>query len=190
MGFCLAELAIGFVIPSNDAGLAAMWPSLNAFALTFVIIATLWWQHHKLFASYVVLTDATIVMNFVLLAALALGVYFAQVTVHYIAVNSNILTPARMYMGCMAIVFGLLTTMYAHGVWVRRGALDAGKLRDGVDRTYRGFFGTIVLAGFCAALPALGNNHALLIAAAAVVIGVGVLRRYAVTRLAAYVKGV
>ncbi len=124
IGFCLAEVGLSLAIPNGVAELASMWISANAFAFSFVLISMLWWYHHKLFVSYVSLNPATILMNFVLLGALVLGIYFRQVTIHFLTTAVEPALPLRLWLGSMAAVYVLLAGMYGSGIWKRRRSLD------------------------------------------------------------------
>jgi len=149
IGFCLAEVALNLVIPKSVAGLATMWTSLNAFAFSFVLISMLWWYHHKLFVSYLVLNSATIVMNFVLLAALVFGIYFQLVTIHFLTGGIDATIPLRLWLGSMATIFVLLATMYAIGIWERRMSLDSAAMRWGVSLNYQAVISAVGLAALC-----------------------------------------
>ena len=73
MGFCLAEMGFNLAILKDPAALALVWPSLAAFAVSFVFVflSVLWWFHHKLFVTYFVLNPLTVLLNFVMLGSLA-----------------------------------------------------------------------------------------------------------------------
>ncbi len=52
--------------------LAADLPQLAAFLLSFALIASIWWQHHKLFARLAWLDGGIVALNLALLAGVAL----------------------------------------------------------------------------------------------------------------------
>ena len=52
--------------------LAADLPQLAAFLLSFALIASIWWQHHKLFARLARIDLGIVALNLVLLAGVAL----------------------------------------------------------------------------------------------------------------------
>ncbi|HME80793.1 MAG TPA: TMEM175 family protein [Candidatus Eremiobacteraceae bacterium] len=153
IGFCLAELGLNLVIPKDLGGLTSSWLSLNAFAISFVAIAILWWYHHRLFMTYLRLNGATIVMNFTLLAALIFGIHFQQVAFHFMADGVDALVPLRLWMICLALIYALLAAMYALCVWERRRDLDPGALRWGVGTTYQTGLSALGLAALCFTLP-------------------------------------
>ncbi len=187
MGFCLAEIGLNLAIPKDVAGLASLWPSLNAFAFSFYLIAELWWSHHKLFANYVALNPPTIVMNFVMLAALALGIYFQQVAVHFLAANVVPVVPLQLWLACMAVVYALLAAMYGLGIWQRRAELDAEVLSWGVKRTYRAMSAAIVLVGVCFVFPTVARNGDLSVAMSALLMAIVLLGRFVSARVAEFV---
>jgi uncharacterized membrane protein len=183
MGFCLAEIGVNLVIPKNDAGLATMWPALNAFAFSFFLIATLWWNHHRLFASYIVLNMTSVVMNFTMLAALALATYFQQVVVHFITLDISWMVPAQLWLGSMGLVFALLAGMYAIGIWHRHEELDPTALRWGVNRAYRSTMGAVMLGSFSFLFRAITHQEPLGVTFLIVVAALFALRRVVVPQV-------
>ncbi len=130
-----------------------MWTYLNAFAFSFVLISMLWWYHHKLFVTFIVLNSATVVMNFVLLAALVCGVYFQQVVLHFLIGGINATVPLRLWLGSLALIFLLLAGMYAIGIWGRRDQLDSPALRSGISLNYQAAVNAIGLTALSVASP-------------------------------------
>ena len=185
MGFMVAEAGIGLVMPKDEAGLAAMWPGLNLFLLTFLLIASMWWYHHKLFVTYFVINPVSVIMNFVLLAALALGVYFEQVAVHFMFAGLLPIVPIRLWLSCMALVFVLLATMLSMGVWQRRTALAPEDVKWGVNRAARSTFAALALCVMMFAIDAGSHREPLMIAAILALIAGGALRRFIVPRITA-----
>ena len=153
IAFCLAELGLNLVIPKDEAGLGSLWLGLNAFAFSFVLIAVLWWYHHKLFETYLRLNAATVIMNFILLATLIFAVYFAQVAIHFELGNVDATVPLRLWLACMALIYALLTGMYVISVWERRRELDASSMRWAVSFIYQAALGSIGLAILCFMIP-------------------------------------
>ncbi len=151
----MAELGFSLAIPNNIAGLASSWANLNVFALSFVLIALIWWWHHKLFLTYFHMNSATIVMNFVLLGSLVYCIYFQQVTVHFAATGIHSALPLRLWLAFMALNFALLAGMYAIGIWEGRHELDNRAMRWGVGLTYETTLSCLGLAVVGAIIP----NH-------------------------------
>ncbi len=153
IGFCMAELGFSLAIPKDVAGLASSWANLNVFALSFVLIALIWWWHHKLFLTYFHSNPATIVMNFVLLGSLVYCIYFQQVTIHFAATGVHSAIPLRLWLAFMAVNFALLAGMYAIGIWERRRELDNRAMRWGVSLTYETTLSSVGLAVVSAMIP-------------------------------------
>jgi len=183
MGFCLAEVGLELAMPKDPSGLPAVWLSLNAFVSSFVLISVLWWYHHKLFLTYVVLNDATVVMNFIMLGALALGVYFLQVATHFIATGQSVWTPLQGWLASMALVYLLLGLMYAIGIRHRHAELSAKDLGWGLDRAYLCTVGTVSLGVLAAAVPAMAHDERLAVAVVVLIAGTTSLRRVVVPRI-------
>jgi uncharacterized membrane protein len=149
MGFCLAELGLNLVVPKDPATFAASWPSLEAFAASFIFVSCLWWFHHKLFLTYFVLNPVTVTLNFVMLGSLALAIYFQEVITQFMAANMDIKLAVLCWMVSLAFVFGIVTVQYTIGIMQRRSTLDAHDMQWGVNRTFR----TSVVTLLCIAFP-------------------------------------
>ncbi len=184
MGFCLAEVGLSLVLPKSVAELGAMWIYLNAFAFSFFLISMLWWYHHKLFVTFLTLNSATIVMNFVLLAALVFGIYFQRVTIHFLTDGIDTRIPLRLWLGSMAVIYGLLAAMYVFGIWERRRSLDASAMHAGLSLTYQAAISAVGLAALCSMNP---FNLRTTLATVLIVGLVAAVRNPVVSRLAACV---
>jgi transmembrane protein TMEM174 (potassium channel) len=186
IGFCLAEAGLSLVIPKSVAELATMWTSLNALAFSFVLVSMLWWYHHRLFVTYLTLNAATVVMNFALLAALVFGVYFQQVTIHFLAGGIDPGVPLRLWLGSMALIYVLLAAMYAIGILERRRALDAPAVLWGVSLTYQTAISALGLAALCVTSPFNLKSAGVIV----LIVGLAAaLRGPAVSRLTGYLNG-
>lgn len=157
IGFCLAEIGLGLSIPSSGPTLANVSTNVLVFAASFSLVVMLWWNHHRLFKTYLVLTRAVLVMNFALLGALVLMLYFMQIGARDITVQGS--GPHfffRLTLLSFAAVYALLAGMFAIGVRARWSALSPGDLAWGVERTAHMFS---VAAAFTVVAAALGMTH-------------------------------
>jgi Endosomal/lysosomal potassium channel TMEM175 len=157
MGFCLAEIGLGLSIPSTGATLANLGGNVFAFVASFSLVVMLWWNHHRLFKTYLVLTRATLVMNFALLGALVLMLYFLQIGTRDITVQGA--GPhlfLRLTLLSFAAVYALLAGMFAIGVRARWSVLSPSDFAWGIERTAHMFS---VAAAFVVAAAALGLTH-------------------------------
>jgi uncharacterized membrane protein len=125
IGFCLAEIGLSLSIPSTGATLANLSGNVLVFAASFSMVVTLWWNHHRLFKTYLVLNRVTLVMNFALLGGLVLMLYFLQIGARDITVQGG--GPhffLRLMLLSFAAVYALLAGMFAIGVRARWSALS------------------------------------------------------------------
>jgi uncharacterized membrane protein len=148
MGFCMAEIGLNLVVTKSATELAASWPSLLAFAISFYFVSVLWWFHHKLFVAYFVLMPLTVVLNFVMLGALALAVYFQEVTAQFFIGDVRSPLPILCWMACLAVVYGIVSLQYAIGIAKRRATLDAQAMAWGVNRALRTATVALLVATF------------------------------------------
>lgn len=153
MGFCLAEIGLGLSIPSTGATLANLGGNVFAFIASFSLVVMLWWNHHRLFRTYLVLTRATLFMNFALLGCLVLMLYFLQIGTRDIAVQGG--GPhffLRLTLLSFAAVYALLAGMFAIGMRARWSALSPGDFTWGIERTASMFSAAAAFAVVAAAL--------------------------------------
>ncbi len=157
IGFCLAEIGLGLSIPSTGASLANLSGNVLVFVASFSLVVMLWWNHHRLFKTYLVLTPAALVMNFALLGGLVLMLYFMQIGARDITVEGG--GPHfffRLTLLSFAAVYALLAGMFAIGVRARWSTLSPGDFAWGIERTAHMFS---VAAAFTVVAVALGVTH-------------------------------
>ncbi|MFY9737669.1 MAG: TMEM175 family protein [Candidatus Cybelea sp.] len=157
IGFCLAEIGLGLSIPGTGATLANLGANVFVFLASFSLVVMLWWNHHRLFKTYLVLTRAALVMNFALLGALVLMLYFLQIGARDITVQGG--GPhffLRLTLLSFAAVYALLAGMFAIGVRARCAALSPTEFAWGIERTAHMFS---VAAAFAIVAAALGLTH-------------------------------
>ncbi len=82
-------MGLNLIVPGTAAQLPSIVVGASGFAISFVLVAILWWIHHRLFKSFFVLNTAMVIVNFAMLGALVLMVYFQQICVHLIAIGDD-----------------------------------------------------------------------------------------------------
>jgi len=182
MGFALAEIGLSLVLPQTPAALGRMGIALNAFAFSFFLIAVMWWSHHRLFLFYFTLNAASIIMNFAMLACLALAIFFQQAFVRFMDTNQSPIEAFQLWLGFMAAVYALLGAMYAVGIVKRWRQLDDQTLTSGISYAMGSAIGTIGLIAICAIAPH-GLGKAVWVSLAVALAGIA--RRIAAPRITA-----
>lgn len=135
IGFSLAQMTLNLVLPNDVLDLFRHHSlSLAAFALTFTIVAGLWWGHHRLFTYYFVPTPFNVVLNFLSLGGVMFIVYTLQVWLHA-AYHRQI--AYAMYAGAIAFVIGINAFLTYRGVMLRGHKMSAEIARRGRARSIR-----------------------------------------------------
>lgn len=112
--------------------------------MTFFLVASMWWNHNRLFARYFVPDGISVILNFVTLGFVLLFVYSIQVFMHAPGPDS-----ITFYAGSFAITFLLLGVLYLMGALRLRDALTQEEFRRGF---LRGLRHTCMAAGILVAL--------------------------------------
>ncbi|MGA8574250.1 MAG: TMEM175 family protein [Candidatus Cybelea sp.] len=134
MGFCLAQLGLNLVLPQSYADAASVWPNVGLFIASFALISLLWWLHHRTFSTYFVLNTPTILMNFAMLCALVLTLYFFESVVHVSATGRNAAVYFNFFVFAFAAVYGLLGAMLVVGLRLRYSQLLPADIRWGIGQ--------------------------------------------------------
>lgn len=113
IGFCIAEVGLGLRLPASVHDFARAPTTVFQFGLSFMLIAALWWLHNRLFANYFVPNRISIILNFMLLGALVLTVYFFQ-AFRSLPSTSNL--PAAYWLASFGVVYLLIGVLWAIGV--------------------------------------------------------------------------
>jgi uncharacterized membrane protein len=185
MGFCLAEMGLNLGIPKDPAAFAAGWPSLAAFALSFLFVSVLWWFHHKLFVTYFVLNPVTVVLNFVMLGSLTLAIYFEQVAAEFAIHDVDPSLPGRYWLIGLAVVYAIVAVQYSIGIAYRRHTLSRQELQWGVNRTFRTAVVTVLMTTFVLAFYAISHVRATMYVVAGAVVVLTIVRRLLVPKITA-----
>jgi uncharacterized membrane protein len=145
-GFSLAQLALALPTPSHVSELK--WTDIFLFVATFTAVSFLWWRHHIIFRDIFVPERWSIVLNFVMLAAVALSTYAIQAQFRgHMGLSSVVL-----YATVLGVTFLSLSGMIARGLPRREGMTEETRLAG--KRLMFAFGGIgIVFLGSIALLP-------------------------------------
>jgi uncharacterized membrane protein len=182
IGFCLAQLGLSLVLPKNATDVFSVWESTTFFISAFILIAVLWWLHHRTFSSFFVLNMPMVVLNFGVLCGLTLTLYFLEGMVRIAGLGQNPALFFSLFIFSFSVVYALMGAMLLVGILVRRSELHAAELRWGINR-----FASIAIAvvfGLAAGAYAAVRPHIAWIGLASIVfaIGAGLLRRIVLNR--------
>ena len=170
MGFCLAQLGVNLVMPKGAGDTFSVWASATFFVSAFILIALLWWVHHRTFSTYFVLNLGMIFMNFGMLGALILTLYFSECVVHVVSANQNPSVFFALSLYSFALVYGLLGGMLLFGIVARRHELSPADLRWGV--TQIASIPIAVVLFIAAGTYGVMNAHRSFVAYSAIAVGV------------------
>jgi uncharacterized membrane protein len=179
IGFCLAELGLELLLPKNSSDFASVWASATFFVSAFVLIAVLWWLHHRIFTSFFVLSMPMVIINFGMLCALVLSLYFLDCVVRLAAANQDFATFIALFTVSFALVYILLGVMLLVGILLRRNSLTASELRWGFGQVAR--IASIFPAG-AATLAVLERSPSAAYVAVGLVVLVIIVRRLILPR--------
>lgn len=85
IGFSLAQMTLNFVLPHDVLDLFKTGQGtsmLLGFALTFAVVSSMWWSHHRMFTNYFVPTPVNIALVFCSLGGVTFLVFTLQVWIH------------------------------------------------------------------------------------------------------------
>ena len=148
IGFCIAEMGINLLIPRTVAELPHVALGTAGFAVSFVLIAIVWWIHHRIFRSFFVLDQLNVVLNFAMLGALVLMVYFQQVSLHFVATDQDPGPAFQAWLLCYGAVYALNAAMLWIGVRARWRTATDSDLRWGLSRAVLASVGTLVFLSY------------------------------------------
>ncbi|HUA08166.1 MAG TPA: TMEM175 family protein [Candidatus Acidoferrales bacterium] len=140
IGFSLALLSLTLAIPQHVFELVSNPFWLVAYVWTFAVIASIWYNHQRLFSIYFVARPYTVVVNFILLSTLGLMVYFVQVFVHVHGDYEKVWA-FLAYFFIQGIGFFAMGLLYFIGVRARWNLLDPHERYVGVVHAARGLVG-------------------------------------------------
>lgn len=158
IGFCLAQLGVSLVLPRSAGDMFSIWESTTFFVSAFVLIAVLWWLHHRTFSTFFVLNLPMVVLNFGMLCGLTLTLYFLESMVHVAGLGQD---PSRfftLFIFSFALVYALVGVMLLVGLLARRAELSATDFRWAVGQLTSILMA--VLFGIIAGTYAATSGHA------------------------------
>jgi uncharacterized membrane protein len=170
------------VLPKNATDVFSVWESATFFISAFILIAVLWWLHHRTFSSFFVLNMPMVVLNFGVLCGLTLTLYFLEGMVRIAGLGQNPALFFSLFIFSFSVVYALMGAMLLVGILVRRSELHAAELRWGINRLAS--IAIAVVFGLAAGAYAAVRPHIAWIGLASIVfaIGAGLLRRIVLNR--------
>ncbi|HEY5426053.1 MAG TPA: TMEM175 family protein, partial [Candidatus Tumulicola sp.] len=129
-----AEMGINLFIPKTAAEFSSIGPGTAGFAVSFVLIAIVWWIHQRLFKTFFTLSTLTVVMNVAMLGSLVLMVYFQQISLHFIVTEDRPTVAVQLWLVSYGVVYALLAGMLWIGLRDRWATLSVADLRWGLTR--------------------------------------------------------
>ena len=130
-GFALAQSAFALKIPATLDGISAQAGSLAFFAITFGLIAAFWMMHYRVFHYTFAARRVDVVLNFGLLAVIALLPYVLQL---YLKFEQSVIGSAA-YSAELGAGFSLLAALEYRGLRAFGGSL-APKPRLAMRRAF------------------------------------------------------
>ncbi|MGB8520541.1 MAG: TMEM175 family protein [Candidatus Tumulicola sp.] len=148
IGFCIAEMGLNLVVPKTAAQLPSIVIGTDGFVTSFVLIAIVWWIHHRVFKSIFVLNTAMVIVNFAMLGALVLMVYFQQICVHLIAIGDDVTVAVQLWLVSYSVVYALVAVMLWYGLRVRWRMLSEDDLRWAFGRAALVSLGSLIFIAY------------------------------------------
>jgi len=155
-GFALAQTAFGLDVPKTVHELKARLVYLAFFLITFALIAVFWTMHYRLFRWLFVAQRVDVVLNFALLATVALLPYALQVFRRF----SESAIGEGAYAIELGIAFGLLAVLEGRGLRQRGGTLAPDVLAAVRRATYVHAASALVFLASVPLLAAFGGRGA------------------------------
>jgi len=112
-GFSISQLASILKIPDTGSALITQLPNFLLFCITFMLLCAICWSHYRLFRYFFVANRLDVVMNFILLALVALVTYSLQMAFQ---LKSTYAVGWQCYFANMAGIFGLMSALYFRGL--------------------------------------------------------------------------
>lgn len=129
IGFALAMLTLNLKLPARASDLFAKDSvTIVAFVLTFTLVASVWWLHHKLFTYYFVPTALNVMLNFAALGGTLFLVYSEQIYLHG---NGNDPVAYALFCGAYSFVLVIVAVMMALGIRLRSHRMAPYRARRG-----------------------------------------------------------
>jgi uncharacterized membrane protein len=117
-------LVLGLEPPVGDpdrlgAELAGAAPQLVAFLLGFVLVANIWWQHHKLFGRLAYVDRGLVAIDLAMLAAVALVPFPTGVLGRHPTERAAVVPFAAVFVLLVTLFLALVVRAQRQGAWSR-----------------------------------------------------------------------
>jgi uncharacterized membrane protein len=112
-GFSLFNLAVNLHPPTTSSAFLAETPEFVLFLVTFGILCSFWWMHHRLFKDYFKPDTIGLMLNFAFLAGVALFSFPLQL---YLRFGFRDPLTVAAYAGANLALFGLISAMIWKGL--------------------------------------------------------------------------
>lgn len=152
IGFSLAQLALSLTIPRHSIDLFTSRQGasgLIALVVTFALVCSVWWSHHRLFRYVFVPAPVNILANFAALGGVIFLAYSMQVLLHAGLIDR---IAYAMYTGSYAWILLLFAFMAWNSVRLRDGELTGAKR----ERALRFAWRTSIAGTWLAAVAVVG----------------------------------
>lgn len=176
-------MGINLLVPKTPAQLPGIAVGTTGFAISFVLIAIVWWIHHRLFKSLFVLNTVMVMLNFAMLGSLVLMVYFQQISLHFIADGDRAEPAVQLWLVTYSVVYALLAAMMWIGVRIRWDTLAVADLRWGLSRAILASVGTLIFVAYGFYFQFRGTTRSLLIVPFVVIVTIRLLVPRLIDRL-------
>jgi uncharacterized membrane protein len=128
-GFSLFNLALNLKPPAVSSDLVAQAPQFAVFIATFAVLCSIWWLHHRLFRDFFKPDGAGVILNFALLAAVAMFTYPLQLFMRFGA--GETISFAGYAVGG-GLVYGLTSILLAKGLFQLGETVGTKRRAEGV----------------------------------------------------------
>lgn len=149
IAFALGQMSLNLVFPARAQDIYRHPTWLFAFFLTFTVICSIWYVHHKILDRYFEPRPVLIGLNFAVLAFTLLLAYMLQLFVHFSGSSPHDAEVGAIgYFVVFGITWSLLGAMAALGTRACWSSLDVVDRRWGVRTAVRnGAIGLGMLTG-------------------------------------------
>ena len=118
----LTLLVLGLELPDVDAAalgeqLRGRLPNLIAFALGFMLVANIWWEHHKLVARLAFFEPRSLALNLVALGLVALAPFPTGLIGAAPTERAAVLPFIAIFVALMAVFLALIGRAQRTGAW-------------------------------------------------------------------------
>lgn len=146
-GFSLFNLAVNLHPPTTSSAFLAETPEFILFLVTFGILCSFWWMHHRLFKDYFKPDTIGLILNFAFLAGVALFSFPLQL---YLRFGFRDPLTVAAYCAANFVLFGLVSTMVWKGLRQLGPSLTEERRRYGRGMGIRtGILSALMLTSIC-----------------------------------------